>query len=164
MPRVAPAVKSGEISTEDLGVAQQKPREIQVKDKDTVLTPALVEPADSPHIDKEKMANITFSRELITVRFHESTEENAEKFVEGWNNGDHMRAPRGENITVERRFIETMMRAKPTRFSQKAVLDDLGKVGGYQEIPHTAIRYPFSVVEDKNPLGRAWLQAVLNER
>ena len=164
MPRVAPVAKTGQISTEELAIAQQKPREAKVADKRAELTPALVEPADSPHIDPEKMANIAFSKELITVNFHESTDENAEKFVEVWNNGDYRKFVRGKNETCERRFIETAMRAKPTRFSQKAVLDEHGGVSGYQEIPHTALRYSFSVIEDKNPLGRAWLQAVLNER
>lgn len=114
-------------------------------------------------IDPEWVANMGFAKELIAIRVDESTDENAEKQVEVWNNGDMMIFPRGQEVTCERRFVETLMRAKPTKYSQKAVLDDLGKVGAYQEIPHRALRYHFSVVRDDNPLGAAWLKSMLSQ-
>lgn len=113
------------------------------------------------HLDKEWAANIAFSREKITIRVNESTDENAEKIVEVWNNGELMRFPRGQEVTCERRFVESLMRAKPIRFTQQAILDDTGTVTGYREVPHAALRYPFTVVRDDSPLSTPWLKSVM---
>jgi hypothetical protein len=85
-----------------------------------------------------------FLQEKVTIRVNESTDENAEKIVEVWNNGELMRFRAAQEVTCERRFVESLMRAKPIRFTQKAVLDDTGTVTGYQEVPHAALRYPFT--------------------
>lgn len=112
-------------------------------------------------VNEEWAANMAFMKELITIRVDESTSETEEQQISVWNNGDPMVFKRGQETTCERRFVETLMRAKPTKYSQKAVLDDLGKVGAYQEIPHRALRYHFQVVRDDNPLGKVWLKSVL---
>ena len=164
MPRVQPAVKTGQISTKDVELKQERPRALPGKGPATLEPPSIEQVEPSTHIDPEWSANIAFSKELITIRVHESTEENAEKFVEVWNNGDYMKFTRGQEHTCERRFVESLMRAKPIRYSQKAVLDDFGKVGGYQEIPSTALRYSFTIVRDDNPLSQAWLKHIMSER
>lgn len=168
MPRTAPVVKSNEINTEDMGVAQPKAREQKV---DGPAMESLSRPKPetgervkvATHLDKEWAANIAFSREMVTVRVNESPDENAEKIVEVWNNGEIMRFPRGSEVTCERRFVESLMRAKPIRFTQKAVLDDTGTITGYREVPHAALRYPFTMVRDDSPLGGAWLKSILNQ-
>lgn len=161
MPR---AVAKREVNTNDLEVKQPDPR-LQSATGPASLTPDTTDAGErvtvKSRIDPEWMANMAFNKELITIRVDESTDENAEKFVEVWNNGDYMKFERGKETTCERRFVETLMRAKPTKFSQKAVLDDLGKVGAYQEIPHRALRYHFAVVRDDNPNGPTWLKSVL---
>lgn len=163
MPRAA-VVKSSEQRTSEMEIPQGEPR-VQSGTGPASLTPEAVEGvervAPASRIDKEWVANMAFARELVTIRVDESADENAEKQVEVWNNGDLMVFQRGKEVTCERRFVESLMRAKPTRYSQKAVLDELGKVGGYQEIPHRALRYHFAMVKDINPLGAAWLKATL---
>ena len=145
--------------TAEIDLPQPKSRQIN-KAADRVSPVELdVEPAFV--IDKEWAANMAFAKELITIRVDDSTDENAERFVEVWNQGDYMRFPRGEEVTCERRFVETLMRAKPIRYSQKAILDDVGKVGGYQEIPHRALRYHFSMVRDDSKHGAAWLRSIM---
>lgn len=154
--------------TQEQDVSQPKPRLMKgTGPAEDALEPEKVEQVErvqtKTHIDKEWAANMAFAKELITIRVDESTDENAEKQVEVWNNGDLMIFPRGKDVTCERRFVETLMRAKPTKYSQRAVLDDLGKVGGYQEIPQRALRYHFQVVKDDSPLGQAWLKACLSQ-
>jgi hypothetical protein len=158
--------RNAAVATQDLEVTQPQPRvQKGTGPAEKSLSPEKVdaEPkiAVASNVDSEWVANMEFMREKITVRVDEAEDENAEKVVTVWNNGDPMHFPRGKEVTCERRFVETLMRAKPTKYSQKAVLDDLGKVGAYAEIPHRALRYHFSVVEDKNPLGRQWLKVVL---
>lgn len=154
MPRVA--------KTQDIEVTQPQPR-IQESTGPAALSKETVDVAPAMRVDKEWAGNMAFAKELITVRVDESTDEHAEKQVEVWNNGDLMVFPRGSEVTCERRFVETLMRAKPTKYSQKAILDDLGKVGAYQEIPHRALRYHFAVVRDDNPLGQVWLKSILSQ-
>lgn len=147
------------LSTADQDIKQPKPRVI----KEDVLTPMETDIEPAMHIDKEWAAQMAFDKELVTIRVDETGDENEEKVITVWNNGDPMHFPRGQEVTCERRFVEVLMRAKPTKYSQKAVLDDLGKVGGYQEIPKRALRYHFSVVRDDSPLGAAWLRAILSQ-
>lgn len=153
-------------NTKDLEVTQPEPR-LQSGSGPATLEAERVDAEPklqaAKRIDPEWAANMAFAKELITVRVDESAEENAEKQVEVWNGGDLMVFPRGKEVTCQRRFVETLMRAKPTKFSQKAVLDELGKVGGYQEIPHRALRYHFSVVRDDSPLAGAWLKSILSQ-
>lgn len=159
-----PRLKAHELRTQEIPLQQPKPRLMKgtgpAKD---ALSKTELDVQPSNRVDPEWAGNMAFAKELITIRVDESEDENAEKNVEVWNNGDLMVFPRGQDVTCERRFVETLMRAKPTKYSQKAVLDDLGKVGGYQEIPHRALRYHFQMVRDDNPLGAAWLKATLSQ-
>lgn len=159
MPRTKQHTQDLEVTHGDVRVQEGTGPAEKSLSPDTTEAGQRVEVKSS--IDKEWVANMAFMKEPITIRVDEGTDENAEKFVEVWNNGDYQKFERGKEVTCERRFVETLMRAKPTKYSQKAVLDDLGKVGAYQEIPHRALRYHFQVVRDDNPLGKVWLKAVL---
>ena len=162
MPRVAPAKVSRMLETAEQEMPQAEPRLMkgtgQAKDS---LTPEVLNVEPAKRVDPEWAANMAFAKELITIRVDESTDENAEQKVEVWNNGELMVFPRGKEVTCERRFVESLMRAKPTKYSQQAVLDEFGKVGGYKEIPHRALRYHFAVVRDESPHAQSWLKSTL---
>jgi hypothetical protein len=155
------------VATKDLEVTQPEAR-TQSGTGQAAISPEKVnsEPriAVKSRIDKEWAANMKFSAEKITVRVTDSNEPNAEKVVTVWNNGERMDFMRGQDVTCERRFVETLARAKPTTFSQKAIMDELGKPAAMQEIPHRALRYHFQVVRDDNPLGQAWLKSILAQQ
>jgi hypothetical protein len=53
------------------------------------------------------------------------------------------------------------MRAKRTTYSQKATLDEVGKVNGYENIPSVALSYDFSIVRDDNPHSQAWFKSIM---
>ena len=162
MPRVSPAAIRRSLDTEEQEVVQGAPRVMKAegKAKDALEPPKIVEAAQGPIAD-EWALNMAFNREKVTIRVAESTDQNAEKIITVWNNGEPMHFPRGQEVTCERRFVETLMRARETRYTQKAMLDDVGKVKEYQNIPRTALKYDFSVVRDDNPIGSAWLKAVM---
>ena len=112
-------------------------------------------------LDNSYAAQIAFLEEPVDVMIHDSTEANAEPFPCVAVNGVNQFFPRGQAITVKRKFLAALARAKTTSVSTKVVNND-GEV--YNRLnKHTALRYPFSVVRDSNPKGSAWLKAVLAE-
>lgn len=162
MPRVSPAKVSRMMDTQDIEIPQAQPREMKgTGPAKEALAPETMNVEPAKRVDSEWAANMAFAHELITIRVDDSTDENAEKKVEVWNNGDLMIFPRGQEVTCQRRFVESLMRAKPTKYSQQAVIDEFGKVGGYKEIPHRALRYHFAVVRDESPHAQAWLKSTL---
>lgn len=77
-------------------------------------------------------------------------------------NGRSQFFQRGTPQEVKRYFVERLARAKRTSYSQN--LDErLGESMNNMQSRH-ALRYPFSVIEDKNPKGSAWLRQILAER
>lgn len=166
MPRVSPAAVSKAMEAAEQEVLQEAPRKLKSTGpaKEALEKPSVVEPVESAHIDPEWAENMEFNREKITVRLLDSTDQNAEKTVRVWNNGDPMDFPRGVEVTCERRFVETLARAKPTTFTQKAVMDEHGGPRDYMNISHRALRYPFTVVRDDNKVGQAWLKAVVAQQ
>lgn len=156
MPRASNAV----IDTTQEDVAQGSSRKLKARgDARESLEPALIEPAERV-IDKGWAENMAFANEIVTVNVHESTEKNAEPIVEVFCDGIPQRFVRGQDQDVKRKFVEVLARARTTRYSQRA---DNGHnfVEGSVFDPHTAIRYPFSMVRDDNPRGRDWLKSIL---
>jgi hypothetical protein len=123
------------------------------------LEPAHIEAVDRP-VDKDWADQMKFNEEPVKIVVHDSTEKNAERVVEVWNNGISQRFIRGQEQVVKRKFMEVLARAKITSYTQEKVRDEDGNES-YRNIPHTALRYPFSVIEDLNPRGREWLRTVL---
>lgn len=162
MPRVAPALKTDELRTTEIETPQPAPRKLKgTGAAKEALEPERIEPVEGARVDPEWVANMAFAKEKVTVRLLDSTESNSEKVVRVWNNGDPMDFPRNVEVTCERRFVESLCRAKPTTYSQKAIMDEHGGVRDYQNISHRALRYPFAIVRDDNPQGPQWLKSIL---
>ncbi len=76
-------------------------------------------------------------------------------------NGVNQFMPRGTPITVKRKYVEVLARAKRTDFQQ--TLDErLGEAMNHLHAMHS-LRFPFSVISDRNPSGGPWLIGVLAE-
>ena len=103
-----------------------------------------------------------FMAEPVTVMIHDSNDANDVDLVSVQVNGIIQYFQRGTPQTVKRYFVERLARAKRTTFSQD--LDErLGEAMNHLK-PRHALKYPFSVIEDKNPRGSAWLRQILAER
>ena len=103
-----------------------------------------------------------FMHEPVTIMVHESTDENDVDLVQVLVNGSNAFFQRGQPTITKRYFVERLARAKRTSYSQN--LDErLGEAMNNLK-PRNALKYPFSVMEDSNPKGAAWLRQILAER
>jgi hypothetical protein len=70
--------------------------------------------------------------------------------------------PRGQTVTVKRLHVEVLARMRETRFTQP-VRNMSDPESGNVLLPQHAQVYPFEILEDKNPRGRAWLERLFAE-
>jgi hypothetical protein len=117
----------------------------------------------------EKAAMLAFNEEEMIIQIHESTDENAEKYVYlavngiGPGPGNIPWVPRGLPVKMKRKYVEVLCRARPVAYGSVERINALGE--RYIDYPRTsALRYPFSVIEDSNPRGAAWLKSLLSNR
>lgn len=133
------------ISVDDIGV---NPGDIEIVDR--VLT-------------ADKAETEMFMAEKIMVIVQDSSDDNDHEIVETWVNGRVQRFMRGQAQLVKRCYVEALARAKRTTFKQ--TLDErAGEQSFNQMRPHHSLAYPFTVLEDRNPKGQAWLRSVLAQR
>lgn len=114
-------------------------------------------------VDKEWAANMRFNEEKVVVIVHEEADSKyPEPCISVWNGGRHQLFPRGMEITVARKFLEILARSKPIRYGNVEYVDEAGvrAVKWPRRVSH---RYPFTVVRDDNPKGRAWLKKIFLE-
>ena len=62
-------------------------------------------------------------------------------------------------MNVKRKYVEALARGRTTKYEQKTM--DPSRPENIQMAEKTALTYPFSVLHDPNPKGRAWLKAIL---
>lgn len=113
-------------------------------------------------VNDDFLATEQFMQEPVTVMVHDSNDPNDIDLVQVMVNGVSQFFMRGQPITVKRMFIERLARAKRTSYSQN--LDERLGESMNQMMPRHALKYPFSVIEDKNPKGGAWLRGILASR
>lgn len=114
-----------------------------------------VVPTDVLEIEK-------FMQEPVTVMIADSNDENDTELVQVSVNGNRQFFQRGRPQEVKRYFVERLARAKRTSYTQN--LDERQGEGMNNMVPRHALRYPFTVIEDKNPKGGEWLRGILAER
>lgn len=105
-----------------------------------------------------------FMNEVLAIRIATTTDANAPPYVSITINDVHNRVVVGRGIVtrVRRCHVEVLARMRETRYTQP-VRNPADPESGNFLIPHHAMIYPFEVVEDPNPVGRAWLERVLAE-
>lgn len=105
------------------------------------------------------VATEAFMNEMVCIRVNEATSEFDDPGPCPSVNGVNMPIRRGVPTWVKRHFVEALCHAKPARFTMQNVdPHDPSRRELYQ---HITMAYGFSVVEDRNPRGRAWLEALL---
>ena len=106
-------------------------------------------------------ADEAFMNELVTVMVHATTDENQPNHVVVNCNGMNQPLIRGVPTTVKRKYVEILARMKETKYTQ--VTRNASAPEQIDMIARHGLSFPFDLVEDKNPRGRAWLQNVLTE-
>ena len=107
-------------------------------------------------------ADEAFMNELVTVMVHSTTDENQPNHVVVNCNGMNQPLIRGVPTTVKRKYVEILARMKETKYTQ--ITRNASAPEQIDMIARHGLSYPFDLVEDKNPRGRAWLQNVLAEQ
>jgi hypothetical protein len=69
---------------------------------------------------------------------------------------------RGRQQKVKRKYVEALARCRVTKYEQQ-VMDPM-RPENIQMVERTALSYPFAVIEDPHPNGRAWLESILDQR
>lgn len=119
-----------------------------------------IDVVDKP-MPKEALEMEAFMNEPVTIIINPSHDPDDPKLVQVGVNGVNQFIPRGEPIAVKRKYVEVLARAKRTDFHQ--TLDErLGEAMNHLRSMHS-LRFPFSVIEDRNRNGGEWLKAVLAE-
>jgi hypothetical protein len=110
---------------------------------------------------KQLVLDEAFMNEMVTVMVHSSTDENQSPHVILNCNGTNQPLMRGVPSTIRRKYVEILAHMKETKYSQvtrnPAAPDQIDMVARH------GLAYPFELMDDANPRGRAWLNSVLAE-
>lgn len=153
-----PVSLSKTIEPEEMQIGQDHSFEF---DRDNNVIQEATTTLDDPRM-LEKLATETFMNEPVTVHIQESNDDQSDMAFTIEVNGKKEFFREGEAKTVKRMFVEGLARAKKTTYRNVKKKDDDGE-NAYAYLPKTGVRYPFSVVEDRNPNGRDWLTAILRQ-
>jgi hypothetical protein len=117
---------------------------------------------------QEYAAELAFMEEPVTIRLEPSAEKFAAPWFPAWVNGKgaevHQRGrweevgylPVGEVITIKRKILEVLIRAKHDIINTD-VRDKDSERPDNRVTRHTAAVHQLSIIEDRNPRGVPWL-------
>lgn len=135
---------------------QKKTVGIEISDDQQEIEPV------SKNVDfKEIAAQESFMNEPVTIRIHATTDENQAPHVIVNCNGVNQPIMRGVATEIKRKYVEILARMKETRYTQ--VTKNPSAPDVTEMVARHGLAYPFELVEDKNPKGKAWLDNVLAE-
>jgi hypothetical protein len=123
-----------------------------------------IEPVGSDNELGRVAAQEAFMNEPIKIRLATTTDPNATPYAIVTVNDVRNRAviPRGVPFDVKRSHVEVLARMRETRYTQpNRNMSDPESGNGL--VPQHAMVYPFEVLHDPNPKGRAWLERVMSE-
>ena len=106
-------------------------------------------------------ASEAFMNEHVTIMVHSTTDENQPPQVIVNCNGMNQPIIRGYPTTIKRKYVEILARMKETKYSQ--VTRNPSAPDQIDLVARHGLSYPFDLVEDANPRGRAWLTNVMAE-
>jgi len=152
--------RAKKLDTNDIEVGQTGTREFSSTGP-AVISDIEIQKVDGPAL-KEKAEILKFMEEPVTIEIPESTDKNSRLIVELFVNGVPQRIIRGKPQTVKRKYVALLASAKPISYTSQEY-QDLNGVRSTRYPSRTGLRYPFRVVEDKNPKGSDWLRKVLAE-
>lgn len=112
------------------------------------------------HMDHAQQ--LAFLEEYVVINIHESSEKGAENPVPLWINGRGVAIVRGEDMAVRRKYVEMLLRAKPEGIETRITRDGNGNVKNHIDKTRS-LKYPFSIVLDRNPRGPAWARKIRSE-
>ena len=162
MPRVAKVAPVVTRKVIDTGEMDQGNAGVLEAGEGSALVNNEIEVVDPARFAKEKADNLAFNEEPVTVRVHETNDQNAPKWVEIEVNGKKEIFWRGVPKVTKRKFVEGLCRCKPISYKNIEFTDAEGN-RAFKWPSTVGLEFPFEVVEDKNPKGPQWLAKLLRE-
>ena len=152
-----------ELHSDKLPAVEQRPPVVDTStyEGDVVLT-------ERTH-DQDYLDELAFMSEPVTIRIEPSSEKNAAGAFPCWCNGKPAEVfeagawreigylPVGRVLVVRRSILEIIIRAKIDTI-QTRILDENGERPNNVIQRFTAPVHSFSILEDNNPRGPAWVQ------
>lgn len=130
---------------------------------------ATIEMSNTYSIDdpmfKAKADRTKFDQELVLIRVEENNIDDGmhDTSFSVSINGNKLILEEGREYRVPRAFVELLLRNIYTTVGCKKVVDSDGSER-YEHPLRSSQRFPVSIVEDKNPMGRAWYNSIRAER
>ncbi len=109
---------------------------------------------------KEYLDELAFMEEKVQVVAHRGREKHAPLVLDFYCNGKPFWLRVEEPTWVPRKYVEIMARAQPMDVRTQ-IDDEQGEKPVNRIIRSSSAQYPFTVIEDKNPKGAAWLAKVM---
>lgn len=154
-----PVIAPSGVDSQDVAIEQRPAR---VQDDTGLHGESIIARVHDIDMGSEKMQMLAFMNELVTVRIGTTTDKNAAQIFEINVNNDLQLFRRGEVKTVRRYIADRMARLKETTYTQQETVNGEG-IKQILNIPHTGLKYDFSIAQDANPIGADWFRAVLAE-
>ena len=110
---------------------------------------------------KDVASTEQFMNEMVTVMIHSTTDENQSPHVIVNVNGINQPIMRGVPMQVKRKYVEVLAHMKETKYTQ--MTRNPSAPDQIEMVARHGLSYPFDLVEDTNPKGRAWLTHMLAE-
>ena len=110
-------------------------------------------------LTKEETDAQAFMESPMTIMVNESSDVHEENPVLVGNNGTIVAFFRGKPTTVKRKFVDSLCVRSATINTPEMTQANGDKTYGIQV--RTALKYPFTVIEDKHKNGPEWLKAKL---
>ena len=124
-----------------------------------------VQPVEEREFKNTKEGNLAYEKfmaEPIVIKIHSTADKNEPPGAEVALNGVKVYIPRERPVRIPRAFVEILARSQVRNYSQQRNPDPMADEGMFTR-RHVGASYPFSVIEDKNARGRAWLQRMVHE-
>lgn len=147
-------------------------REVHSADMATRALPPIVEGEERPDDSIETLDELpaqqyldelSFMQEKVKIIINPSSEKNAPKFYQVGVNGVQKWVMVGVPTILERSYVEVLARSQPIKIETRSGESD-GDQMTYNIIDRQQYAgVSFSVIEDRNPKGAAWLAKVIRE-
>ena len=160
-----------ELHTDSMPIEQKSPISDDPTEYDGDIV--LVDPELAKKASKDYLAELAFNEEPVTIRLQPTTDKNASKWLSVWVNGkgaeilvngqwcEWKHLPVSEVITVKRKYIEVIVRAKVDVVTTPDMTQDAHIAEQNRMTRFTTPLQSFSVLEDRNSRGAAWLTELM---
>ena len=133
----------------------------------------IVKPTEE-QLQKEYADALQFMEEPLAIRIEPSSEDNPPLYIDCWVNGKGCEIfdartrqwlavgafPVGKIVVTRRKYVEVLARAK--RIKVKTLIVDPTAERPENRVQRTVSQHAtFSVIEDRNPKGAAWLRSIV---